>query len=72
VLATMLVGSPSGWPGALLAQPAAWAVPLTFATMIAVSEATRRRVRSDIGLVMVRLHAPELVVAEISALPNAP
>ena len=72
VLTTIVVQSDTGWGGALLAQPAAWAVPLTFITMVAVSAATRRRVRRDVGLVMVRLHAPESVVAEISALAPTP
>jgi Na+(H+)/acetate symporter ActP len=72
VLTTIVVRPDNGWPAALLAQPAAWAVPLTFATMVGVSLATRSRVRSDVGLVLVRLHAPEPVVAEIAALGHAP
>jgi Na+(H+)/acetate symporter ActP len=72
VLTTIVVDATNGWPAALLAQPAAWAVPLTFATMVSVSAATRRRVRSDVGQVMVRLHAPERVVAEIETLAHAP
>jgi Na+(H+)/acetate symporter ActP len=59
VLVTV-VGPPlSGWPAALLTQPAAWSVPLAFAVMVAVSLATRRRVPSDVGATMLRLHAPE-------------
>jgi Na+(H+)/acetate symporter ActP len=48
-----------GWIGALLAQPAAWTVPIAFAVMIAVSLATPSRVAPNVGRTMVRLHAPE-------------
>ena len=55
-----VVGPPlSGWPAALIGQPAAWTVPLAFAVMVAASLATRRRVPSDVNAVMLRLHAPE-------------
>ncbi|MEO9240399.1 MAG: cation acetate symporter [Jatrophihabitantaceae bacterium] len=37
VLITIAGSAPRGWPGALLAQPAAWAVPITFGVMIAGS-----------------------------------
>ncbi|MFP5345468.1 MAG: cation acetate symporter, partial [Actinomycetes bacterium] len=56
---TMLGGAISGWPGVLLAQPAAWTVPLAFVVMVTVSLATRRRVSGHVGRLMVRLHAPE-------------
>ena len=59
VVVTMLGGPLDGWPGALLAQPAAWTVPAAFAVMIAVSLATRSRVPAHVGRTMVRLHAPE-------------
>jgi cation/acetate symporter len=49
----------SGWPAALVAQPAAWTVPLAFAVMIGVSWVTRDRVPADVGATMLRLHAPE-------------
>jgi Na+(H+)/acetate symporter ActP len=65
VLVTIAAGVGDGWAGALLEQPAAWAVPVTFAVMVGVSLATRRRVPSAIGRVMVRLHAPESLVAEL-------
>ena len=68
VLVTIIGGPGGGWTSALLAEPAAWAVPLTFATMVGVSLATQRRVRPNIGLVMARLHAPENVASELSAL----
>ena len=49
----------SGWPAAMVAQPAAWTVPLAFAVMVTVSMGTRRRVPADVGTTMLRLHAPE-------------
>nr|WP_240746851.1 cation acetate symporter [Cryptosporangium phraense] len=49
----------TGWPAALVAQPAAWTVPLAFAVMVTVSMLTRRRVPADVGATMLRLHAPE-------------
>jgi Na+(H+)/acetate symporter ActP len=60
VLLTVFGGAPtSGWVGTLLAQPAAWSVPLAFAVMVAVSLATRGRVPGDVGATMLRLHAPD-------------
>ena len=41
------------------AQPAAWTVPVAFATMAGLSLATARRIPVTVGLTMVRLHAPE-------------
>jgi cation/acetate symporter len=61
VLATLLAVGPGGWAGALLAQPAAWTVPLAFLTMVAVSLATPRRVPRHAARTMVRLHTPESV-----------
>lgn len=71
VLLTLTSDVDTGWAGALLAQPAAWAVPLTFAVMAGVSLATGHRMRSDVGRVMVRLHAPEGLTAELQALRNS-
>ena len=71
VLVTLVTGSDSGWWGALLAQPAAWAVPITFVVMAAVSLATRSRVPPDVGRVMVRLHVPESLAAELRALDRS-
>jgi Na+(H+)/acetate symporter ActP len=71
VLITITAEVSTGWAGALLEQPAAWAVPMTFAVMIGVSLATRRRVRPDVGRVMVRLHAPESIAAEIRSLDRS-
>jgi cation/acetate symporter len=59
VLATVLGPDLAGWPGELLAQPAAWTVPTAFAVMVAVSLATPRRVPADVGRTMLQLHAPE-------------
>jgi len=58
VLVTIIGGPARGWTGALLEQPAAWTVPLAFVVMVVVSLLTRSRVPSDVGRVMVRLHAP--------------
>ncbi|MEN3309895.1 MAG: hypothetical protein V7603_6097 [Micromonosporaceae bacterium] len=55
-----LAGPPlTGWPGVLIQQPAAWTVPLAFAVMAIVSMSTRRRVPSNVGMIMLRLHAPD-------------
>ena len=59
VLLTVLGPALDGWPGALLAQPAAWTVPAAFAVMVLVSLATPGRVPADVGRTMVQLHAPE-------------
>jgi len=59
VLITVLGGPLSGWPAQLIEQPAAWTVPLAFLVMVAGSLLTKRRVPSDIGATMLRLHAPE-------------
>ncbi|HEY9523277.1 MAG TPA: cation acetate symporter, partial [Thermopolyspora sp.] len=48
-----------GWAGALLAQPAAWTVPISFAVMIVVSLLTPKRVPPGVARTMVRLHTPE-------------
>lgn len=59
VLVTMLGGPLDGWAGALLAQPAAWTMPLAFATMVVVSLISQRQVPSGVQRIMVRLHTPE-------------
>jgi len=48
-----------GWRSALLAQPAAWTVPIAFAVAILVSLATPSRIPAGTARTMVRLHAPE-------------
>jgi cation/acetate symporter len=64
----MITDPVGGWVGGLLAQPAAWTVPLAFAAMIAVSLATPTRVPPDAGRVLLRLHAPEILAAELREL----
>ncbi len=59
VLATLAGAVTSGWPAALLAQPAAWTVPVGFAVMVGGSLLTRDRVPRDVGRTMLALHAPE-------------
>jgi Na+(H+)/acetate symporter ActP len=71
VLVTIIAGATEGWLGALLEQPAAWAVPLTFVVMVAVSLLTRRRIPADVGRVMVRLHVPEALAEELRTLDRS-
>jgi len=59
VLATVAGWQPGGWPAALLAQPAAWTVPVAFLVMVGVSLATPGHKPPDVGRFMTRLHAPE-------------
>jgi Na+(H+)/acetate symporter ActP len=59
VLLTFLGITGDGLLSTLLKYPGAWTVPLAFGVMVSVSVATRRRVPSTIGLIMLRLHAPE-------------
>ncbi len=59
VLITVLGPPLSGWPGTLLAEPAAWTVPISFAVMVLASLATQKQVPADVGRTMVQLHAPE-------------
>jgi cation/acetate symporter len=49
----------SGWPETLLAQPAAWSVPLAFATMIVVSLTTPNRIPPNVRGKMRLMHVPE-------------
>lgn len=51
----------AGLPAALLAQPAAWAMPSAFLTMVVVSLATRDRLQPGVSRIMIRLHTPESV-----------
>ncbi|MFD5416059.1 sodium/solute symporter [Streptomyces nojiriensis] len=61
VLATRADLAPPGWTHTLLAWPAAWSVPLGFATMVAVSLATRSRIPAGTAATLARLHLPEVV-----------
>jgi cation/acetate symporter len=58
VLVTMF-GAVDGLAATLLAQPAAWSVPLAFLVMVVVSLLTPRTTPSGVTPIMVRLHAPE-------------
>lgn len=64
VLDNLLVDRTTGWFASLVAQPAAWAVPLAFTTMVLVSRATRHRAPSHATRFLVRLHTPETVVLD--------
>jgi cation/acetate symporter len=70
VLATLVGVAPDGWAGALLAQPAAWTVPLAFLTMTVVSLVTPRRVPRHTPRSMARLHTPESVQLDRGPLPR--
>jgi cation/acetate symporter len=59
VLLTVLGPPLHGWPAALVAQPAAWSVPLAFTVMVLASIASRDRAPVDVAATMLRLHAPE-------------
>ena len=64
VVDNLLTDRTEGWFAALVAQPAAWSVPLSFATMIVVSRMTRHRLPLHTSRFMVRLHTPESVQLE--------
>ncbi|SOC57955.1 cation acetate symporter [Ornithinimicrobium cerasi] len=59
VSVTVLADAPTGWPAALLAQPAAWTVPLAALVMVTVSRATPRGIPASARRTLVRLHTPE-------------
>ncbi|NED99146.1 sodium/solute symporter [Phytoactinopolyspora halotolerans] len=59
VATIIVIGPQDGWLGALLAQPAAWSMPMTFTVMIMVSLLTQRHVAPGVDRTMVRLHTPE-------------
>jgi cation/acetate symporter len=61
VLDNLLTDRNPGWFASLMGQPAAWAVPLSFATMVVVSRLTRHRLPPHASRFMVRLHTPEAV-----------
>lgn len=56
---SILFGPFAGWPGALLANPALWTVPLALAVTFIVSLATPRAVPAGTARLLVRLHTPE-------------
>ncbi|CAL9524794.1 Cation_acetate symporter ActP [Nocardiopsis dassonvillei] len=53
---SILLVTPEGWPTVLLAQPAAWTVPLAFTTMVVVSRLTRPPDWAEHAVL--RLHSP--------------
>ena len=59
VLVTVLGPPLSGWPATLIAQPAAWTVPLAFTVMVAVSHGDPPPAPADVAATMLRLHTPE-------------
>lgn len=59
VVMTMIGAAPPGLGETLLAQPAAWSVPLAFAVMVLVSLATPATLPAGVRPIMARLHAPE-------------
>ncbi len=54
-----IAGSPDGWFGTAMSQPALWSVPVGFGLMIGVSLLTRGSVPLNVARTMVRLHTPE-------------
>ena len=64
VLTTVIGGVHPGWVGALLAQPAAWTVPIAFLVAVLVSLATPSRIPKGTARSMVRLHTPEDLVLD--------
>lgn len=59
VLYVMLGPPLTGWPGALLGQPAAWTVPIAFAASIIVSLISQPPSRETVNRKMAVLHTPE-------------
>ncbi|GAA4210503.1 cation acetate symporter [Microbispora amethystogenes] len=59
VVVTISGGPHTGWAGSLLAEPAAWTVPVSFTVMVTVSLLTPSRVPRGVARTMVRLHTPE-------------
>ena len=62
VVVTVATDARSGWFGSLLAEPAAWSVPLAFTVMIAVSRATAASRPPGVNRVFARMHLPERVL----------
>lgn len=61
VLGTILLAPQEGWVAPLLAQPAAWTMPLAFLVMVVVSLLTPSRIAGGVTRTMIRLHTPESV-----------
>ena len=54
--------APTGWPGVLLGQPAAWSAPLAFITTVVISLLTPSRIPPHTSRTLARLHTPEALV----------
>ncbi|OLT43717.1 cation acetate symporter [Serinicoccus sp. CNJ-927] len=63
VASTVLADGSDGWAAALLAQPAAWIVPLVCAVMVGVSLRTPAGIPRGAARTLVRLHTPEDLTA---------
>ncbi|MFK5645960.1 cation acetate symporter [Ornithinimicrobium sp. LYQ121] len=61
LVVTVMVGEPGGWPGALLAHPAAWTVSLAALTSVGVSLATPHGIPRGTARTLARLHTPEAI-----------
>ena len=61
VTATVVSDGLPGWPGALLANPIAWAAPLAALVAVVVSLLTPSRVPASMPRIMARLHTPERI-----------
>lgn len=59
VVDNLLADRESGWLAALIAQPAAWAVPLSLVAMVTVSRFTKAPPPARVQRFLVRLHTPE-------------
>lgn len=59
-----------GWPATVVGYPAAVTVPLSFATMVLVSRATRAAVPPDISRVFARMHLPERMGMGVERVPT--
>lgn len=70
VIDTLLQTPRVGWLATLLDHPAAWTVPLAFATMIVMSLATARHLPPHVARTMVRLHTPETVALDRGPYPR--
>lgn len=59
IFTVMLGPKLTGWPAALLAQPAAWTVPIAFAACIVGSLLSQSKVPVDTHARLARMHTPE-------------
>lgn len=64
IVLTLVADLPTGWPQRLVSLPAAWTVPIAFATMVLVSLARPEAPSARLNRFLVRLHTPEAVVLD--------